>query len=789
MGPWVQGALYEADDPNLPQHADMVSRQGALWVCILDHSSDNLNMPTLATGTLNGVDETPADWETYWQLMVAPGEADGGGFFDNFNLGDVFDWFKNASPLELLGALLGGAGILWAGSKIVGAMLGSNSGDGDGDAASTYDGSPGILIPTTPVVIDIEVEAHDNVSTTLPIGIPGQPIMIDGVLIQDGDLVLFSNLVGGEGPGVYRYDQATGTWTKVPTAPGAVIYVRKGTSAGMLFKQEGASTFVPAYQAPDIKVVCAGLCDYAGIPYDVSALPNAACEFVIGNNTSVRSMLDTLSLAYQFAMVDTNGTLKFIPRSAASVATLTEADLGYDSEGSIIPPYSATRQQGITLPRVVTLRYFSPDIDYNTYTQTSQLFTYDEGQDVTLDVPVTMTHENAKYVTEVSLVNAHLERQSYTFNVTYRFMLLEPGDVIETPMGLLRITRVIETGEGIFEITAVDAGGEISVAGSVLPVSVPAASTNIPVSIGYSQAFFIDPPNLNSADRLTRLYALVHGYGRPGWPGAQLYLSENGGASYDLMATTSTESTFGICETVMPPASYHVWDYTSTVQVRIKTGTLISVSEIDVLNGKNKAMIGQEMVGFKTATLIAPLTYNLSGFLRGRQGTEGFVTTHVADELFALLDSGLVTLPFEITDRGKTFKMKVVTIGSSLDKVDAEDVQVVSSNLYPWQVYGVTASKTGTDYSLAWNGRNRFNNELQDFVVSPNDHDWGGYAVMVYDVDNVTVKKSYPLTGQTFIYTGAMQTTDFGGLRGSCRFAICQFSTVVGAGFPVFVNV
>jgi hypothetical protein len=680
MGPWQAGAFYVKDDETIPQHADVVSNENALWVCIQDHLSDGTNVPTL--------DPEAMGWQPYWELMIGGGSVDIG--FPGFSFGDVFTWFANASPLQLLGAVLGGIGVIWAGSKVIDAMSPSNTGTGDGDAASIYDGSDGLVL------------------------------------------------------------------------------------AG--------------YTPPDIKTVLTELCEYAGISFNVSALPDAPCEFVLGNNTSVRTMIENLSLAYQFAMVDTNGTLKFIPRSAASVATITEDDLGFDTTGSANTRFVATRLQGITLPKTVTLRYYSPDIDYNVYTQTSQLFTYEDGQEVTLDVPVTMSHEDAKYVTEVSLVNAHLERQSYTFNLTYKFMLLEPGDVIETPMGLLRVTRISETSEGILQVVAVDAGGEISIAGSTLDVALPPASTNVPVDLGYSQAFYIDPTNLSSSDRLTRIYALVHGFGRPGWPGAQVYISENGGASYDLAATTYVEAKFGICNTVLAGADYHVWDNTSTVSVEIKAGKLSSVSELDVLNGKNKAMIGQEMIGFKNAVLTGPKTYTLSGLLRGRQGTEQFVSTHGPDELFALLDDGLVELPFEATDRGRTFKMKVVTIGSSVDKATAEDVQVVSSNLYPWQVYDATASKTAADYNLAWNGRNRYNNALQDFVVSPQDPDWGGYSVIVYDTDNTTIKKTYQVTGQTFVYTGAMQTTDFGTTRASCRFAICQYSTNVGAGFPVFVN-
>jgi hypothetical protein len=47
---------------------------------------------------------------------------------------------------------------------------------------------------------------------------------------------------------------------------------------------------------------------------------------------------------------------------------------------------------------------------------------------------------------------------NYKFKTTYKFIHLEPGDVVESPMGLIRISRVEEIEEGILEFEATDAG-------------------------------------------------------------------------------------------------------------------------------------------------------------------------------------------------------------------------------------------------------------------------------------------------------------------------------------------
>ena len=87
------------------------------------------------------------------------------------------------------------------------------------------------------------VEVRDNVSTVLPTGTATQPITVDGVSITDGESVLFSAISGGNGPNVYIYDQASGTFSEdanLETA-GDTVYTVQGTDAGKRFTFNGTS--------------------------------------------------------------------------------------------------------------------------------------------------------------------------------------------------------------------------------------------------------------------------------------------------------------------------------------------------------------------------------------------------------------------------------------------------------------------------------------------------------------------------------------------------------------------
>jgi hypothetical protein len=562
-----------------------------------------------------------------------------------------------------------------------------------------------------------------------------------------------------------------------------------GTGDGQADVRYTGSPGLPGpYAAPQLRDVLSALCDLAGVAHDVSALPDAPCEMVIGNATGARTIIEQLSLAYSFDMVDTGGVLKFAPRGADPVATLTTADLGFSGSAPGASPWSARRFQGIDLPRSVTVKYYAEDLDYNVFTQTAQLFTFPDGQDIQLEVPVTLPHEQARAVAELALVNAHLERQAYSFTTTYAHVDLEPGDVVSAPMGLVRLTKLTEGEEGLIAVEAVDAGGELALEPSGLDVATPPASTNLPLEIGYSQAWFLDPPALDDTDRDVRLYVAVHGFDKPGWPGAAVYASEDGGATYAQVGSTTTAATTGLVAALTPAAPWQVWDETTVVTVELKTGSLLSASAIAVLNGANQALVGQEVIAFRTATLVGPKTYQLSGLLRGRRGTEQYVSLHVANELFVLLDSALVRLPWPDADRSTTKKYKVVTVGSSLDKVDALDVQMFSYNTLSWPVLNGKVLAVGADWQVSFDETVRFDNGLKDLATANHDPDWGGWGIQVLPAVGDTPVAKYTTTSPLWTYSAAMQTTDFGSPQSSLRVRVAQLSTRWGAGYPVTLN-
>lgn len=631
-----------------------------------------------------------------------------------------------------------------------------------------------------------------------------------GAAVSDGDKSFLSDLKDSVFDWI-KNAVDNGEWIKLLAAgvgvatAGALIvdmFTQDGSGDGNAdSRYDGTAAYNGAYTAPTLQSVVSSIMTYGGYSsgqFDVSLLPAKEVHFTIANTMSLRNLLGQLALAYQFDIVPSGGLVKFVPKYQTSVRTLTYQDFGHKVTGGsdVSPnaPYTMKRMQGIDLPRSVTLNYYSANIDHNVFSQTASLETFEEGQDVKLDVPFTMTDEEAHRIAETALVNTHIEQQQITFTTDYYNLDLEPGDIVTIPLDSggtmdVRIIQVTSTDDGILEFTAVRSDYNTSsyTASGVTPSAPPTQTTNVVASIGYSSALFIEVPHIAGESGSPRVFSLIHGYGAAGWPGAVLYRSIDSGASYSPVATSSSIVTMGIMNSISAaPAgnNYHIWDDQSELVVTLKQGSLISASsDLAVQNGDNWCMVGEEVIGFRYAQLIGANQYKLTRLLRGRAGTEVKINDHVADELFVLLDQSRMTrLDISTADLGKTVKFKAVTFGSDLSKATAIDVKPYGLNMRPLRPANAKAEKQANgDWLITWIERPRMDNNLRDYTELTHDVDWAGFAVAIKQ--GSTIKRTATAVTNSFVYTVAMQTADFGGVQTSLEAQVVQMSTVVGGGY------
>jgi len=556
----------------------------------------------------------------------------------------------------------------------------------------------------------------------------------------------------------------------------------------------------PLYDPPTLDEVISKICDHANITsYDVSALqgsPQIYVNLTIGTITSARTMLDLLSKIYFFDMVDSAGTLKFLPRGdQISVRTLTEReDLGWNNSETGTAPIIVKRYQGIDLPKSIQIEYFSEAQGYNKMTQEAILETFSAGQDTKINVPFTLTEDEAYAIAEKLLVNSHSERTQYAFTTSYAHIDLEPGDIITVEnISDVRILRIDETNEGLLNFQTVDASFNAETYElSGMASEVPPTYDDTPVVIGYSAGIAVELPPLDATDINPRFTIGVHGYGKAGWPGAAVYMSSNGGTSYTNIGSVSQEATFGLANSFAAPTEHRVWDNDTTITVTLKTGTLSSVSRQEVQNGKNWAIIGNEIVGFTTATLISGTTYELTELLRGRRGTEIYMDEHTGSpegELFMLLNDALFEFEYPVDAKDLVYMFKYVTNGSDVSKATAYSVQGNMKSRRPWTVSDFEATQTGspnTDWTMTWTGRNQFNGEMIDGGQVDNPDGFRGYSIAILDQSGSpeVIKRSTVTQLTNYTYSTADQISDWGSAQSSITVRINQLDNIAGVGYP-----
>ncbi len=214
----------------------------------------------------------------------------------------------------------------------------------------------------------------------------------------------------------------------------------------------------------------------------------------------------------------------------------------------------------------------------------------------------------------------------------------------------------------------------------------------------------------------------------------------------------------------------------------LNNAELQSVSEIAVLNGANAALVGNEIIQFKSATLLGAGEYRLSGLLRGRLGTEWAIAGHVAGERFILLDGAVDKQVVSNNMIGLSRPYKPVTIGSSLSSAIAQSLIYTGIGLKPYSPVHVSGTRDGSsNLTINWVRRTRIAGDWRDSVDVPLNEISEAYEIDI--MNGGSVVRTLNSSTATVAYSSANQVTDFGSPQASLAVRVYQLSDVVGRGY------
>lgn len=203
--------------------------------------------------------------------------------------------------------------------------------------------------------------------------------------------------------------------------------------------------------------------------------------------------------------------------------------------------------------------------------------------------------------------------------------------------------------------------------------------------------------------------------------GAVVFVKRPSDQSWKAEATIEQAAVIGrATDALATVVSVDAYDTTNTVNVQLDgIGTLSTVTEAEVDDAVNLALLGGEVIGFRDATLEADGSYTLDHLSRGRMATEGEVGTHNDGDVFVLLSS-LTWLPLAAEDIGTTIEIKMVPPGATLDQTPTISYAVSLPTCVPVPPAGVSAVDNGDgSLSVSWTYRSPYTVRFRSPAQAP----------------------------------------------------------------------
>lgn len=607
--------------------------------------------------------------------------------------------------------------------------------------------------------------------------------------------ILYNDVVGAD---------VSSIWGPVVVHPDGYAYV---TGVDTTYGEDIVikMSFAGIGQSPvTLQSIVEDLCDRSGLAaanLDASAGIDLVAGFKIATQTSARAAIDSLRPVYFFDMPEKGEQIVMVKRGGASVATIDSGELGasiFQVSGSDnTVDYELDHIEEQEVPRRLEVTYVDYAANYDPGIQAAERQTGSSLAPLHVEAPVVLTEEQAAKVAWANLLMAHSSKNRIRFNLSHHYDALIPSDPIAIPHSSGESIRVrIETITRARPLLEIEGVPEEQSVYTQVVVGIPRyqgpRQTTIGGSvggIGDTLLVLLDVPPLRDADNSLLVYSVVaRDTYVDSWSGASLYKSSDGGASYDVVYSTTTGATIGVSTGALGDwTKGNIWDDTNTLTVILTSGTFSSSTDLGVLNGANglavKSGSDWEIVQFATATLVGTNTWELTRLLRGRHGTERCIAGHAnGDTVVLLYSASIQTVAQTLGEVGAVRQYKGVTSGQAVADAVSQNLTLAGRSLMPLSPVHIAGTRDAGDLTITWVRRARINADWNDSLDVPLDEATESYSIDV--MNGASVVRTLTSSTPTVEYTAAQQTTDFGSAQSAVLVNIYQLSATVGRGHP-----
>ena len=531
--------------------------------------------------------------------------------------------------------------------------------------------------------------------------------------------------------------------------------------------------------AQPLASVVAEICDQARLTnINVSGLYGRVRGYALSGAESGRGALQSLMLAYGFEAVERDGLVVFKMRDGR-VTTMIGADELALGEGM---RFETTRAPEAEMAGRVRLSYVEAEGDFESRAVEAIFPDETSGAASASEIPLALTRSEGQRIVERWLAEARVARDGAKFTLPPSLSHLGAGDIVlvEAPDGVdrYRIDRVEQAGALQVEAVRVEQGvyepsdeSEEAVVARDFTATVPV----LPV--------FLDLPLLTGAEDP---YAPHLAVTATPWPGTIAVYDAPEADGYALNGTIGGRSIVGVTLAPLAAAKAGVWERGAPLRIRVKGGTLQSVTQARLLSGANVMAIGDgsadnwEVLQFADVKVIASGVYEIGLRLRGQAGTDGVMPeVWPAGSQVVLMNGAPEQIILAPSTRGLARHYRIGAASKPYDDTSYVHRQVAFAGvgLRPYAPVHLRAVDAGGDLAVSWVRRTRLDGDGWEAVEVPLGEDSEGYILRI--VEGGVIRREVVLGWPDFTYSAAMRGAD---VIGAFEIQVAQLSGVFGPG-------
>ena len=306
---------------------------------------------------------------------------------------------------------------------------------------------------------------------------------------------------------------------------------------------------------------------------------------------------------------------------------------------------------GEAVPGVLTLTYYDPARDYQAGVQRAAR-PGGGGREARMELPAAIDAGAAKALAGAALTRAGLERTRRTLALPWSAMAVRPGARVRIAgeAGSWRVERwMLEAMVLTLECVPIAPPPPLLAASPGRVLGAP------DLRLGHTAVHAFELPLIGDAVPRVPQLAIAAAGTEPGWRGAALLWSGDGGASWTSAGASARAAVLG--RVVTPPGAGPAGfeDARSEVVVELAhAGMVLGDADTAALHaGTNLATVGDELLQFGRAVRLGERRWALSRLWRGRRGTEAAIGAQRVGDRFVLLARdtlALIELPLGVAD-------------------------------------------------------------------------------------------------------------------------------------------